>query len=66
MASPIFFAFLLKCRSCSPRAQRVVFDHRLSDYQTWMPIFKRTQSDYKQAYLPNWAIPVTPLWRKLN
>ena len=42
---PILFAWLLKGRSCSSERARL---HRwLSGWQTWLAIFKRTQSAYK-------------------
>jgi hypothetical protein len=53
MASLIFSVFLVNCCSCSP--YRVVLHRRLSDYQTWIPIFRRTQSGYKPADLPDFT-----------
>ena len=40
---------LVKCCSCSP--YRVAFHRQLSDCQTWISIFTRTQSGYKPADL---------------
>ena len=42
-----------KCRSCSPH--RVALHRQLSDYQRWIPVFKRTQSGYKPAYSPDFT-----------
>ena len=42
-----------KCRSCSPH--QVALHHQLSDYQTWIPAFKRTQSGYKPVYSPDFT-----------
>ena len=47
---------LVKCRFCSPH--RVAFHHRLSDCQTWISIFKRTQSGYKPADLQDLKVRV--------
>ena len=41
---------LVKCHSCS--SHQIAFHRRLSDCQTWISIFKRTQSGYKSADLP--------------
>ena len=44
---------LVKCRSCSPYL--VAFHRQLTDCQTWISIFKRTQSGYKSADLPDFT-----------